>query len=110
MQFGRKDALAYAPESNDDDIRDNRDDPKKRDNRPGIKNPYIPSIFLIFRFLPIYAQVIHNAGSSMWERSDPIIPETGLPMISGGQGLGFEEAEVMSAVDRKELSRSLMRR
>ena len=57
------------------------------------------------RFLPIYAQVIHNAGASSWERSDPIIPETGLPMISGGQGLGFEEAEVMSAVDRKELSK-----
>ena len=25
-------------------------------------------------------------------------------MISGGQGLGFEEAEVMSAVDKAELS------
>ena len=44
MRFGRADALAYAPESNDDDIRDNRDDPKKRDNRPGIKNPWDPPV------------------------------------------------------------------
>ena len=51
MQFGRKDALAYAPESNDDDIRDNREDPKKRDNRPGIKNPYIFSFYITFKIL-----------------------------------------------------------
>lgn len=47
MRFGRADALAYAPESNDDDIRDNRDDPKKRDNRPGIKNPWDPPMVII---------------------------------------------------------------
>ena len=47
MRFGRADALAYAPESNDDDIRDNRDDPKKRDNRPGIKNPWDPLMTII---------------------------------------------------------------
>ena len=47
MRFGRADALAYAPESNDDDIHDNRDDPKKRDNRPGIKNPWDPLMTLI---------------------------------------------------------------
>mgnify|MGYP004512367385 CR=1 FL=1 len=52
----------------------------------------------------MYAQLIHNAGASSWERADPLIPATGLPMISGGQGLGFEEAEVMSAVDKAELS------
>lgn len=39
MTFGRIDALIYAPEGNNDDIRDNRDDPKKRDNRPGFVNP-----------------------------------------------------------------------
>lgn len=72
---------------------------------PESKTRIYSHFILPSRFLPIYAQVIHNAGASSWERSDPIIPETGLPMISGGQGLGFEEAEVMSAVDRKELSK-----
>lgn len=52
----------------------------------------------------MYAQLIHNAGAGAWERADPGIPATGLPMISGGQGLGFEEAEVMTAVDKAELS------
>ena len=41
--------------------------------------------------------------------SGPIIPETGLPMISGGQGLGFEGAEILSKVDKKERSRDRWR-
>lgn len=39
MTFGRIDSLIYAPEGNNDDIRDNRDDPKKRENRPGFLDP-----------------------------------------------------------------------
>ena len=41
----------------------------------------------------------------MWERSDPHIPATGLPALSGGQGLGFDEAEVIGNVNMEELSR-----
>ena len=46
MTFGRLDAIAYAPEGNNDDIRDNRDDPKKRDNRPGFLDPYLIFIYI----------------------------------------------------------------
>ena len=46
MTFGRLDAIAYAPEGNNDDIRDNRDDPKKRDNRPGFLDPYLLFIYI----------------------------------------------------------------
>ena len=53
MRFGRQDALAFAPEANDDDIADNRSDPKKRDNRPGIRNPYVwlSCVFITFYVL-----------------------------------------------------------
>lgn len=41
MQFGNLMNVIYAPESNDDDLRDSRDEPKKRDNRPGKLDPYL---------------------------------------------------------------------
>lgn len=41
MRFGNLTNAIYAPESNDDDLRDSRDEPKKRDNRPGIVDPYL---------------------------------------------------------------------
>ena len=41
MQFGNLMNVIYAPESNDDDLRDSRDEPKKRDTRPGKLDPYL---------------------------------------------------------------------
>ena len=105
MQFGNVMNVIYAPESNDDDLRDSRDEPKKRDNRPGKLDPYWRTGLLFCRYAVPYQEMLHSGGKTAWTTSGPIIPETGLPMISGGQGLGFEEAEVLSKVDKKDLSR-----
>lgn len=60
---------------------------------------------VLSRYAVPYQEMLHSGGRTAWTTSGPIIPETGLPMISGGQGLGFEEAEVLSKVDKKDLSR-----
>lgn len=62
-------------------------------------------VLLLCRYAVPYQEMLHSGGKTAWTTSGPIIPETGLPMISGGQGLGFEEAEVLSKVDKKDLSR-----
>ena len=60
-------------------------------------------------FAAPYQELLHSGGRTAFTMSGPIIPETGLPMISGGQGLGFEEAEILSKVDKKERSRGRWR-
>lgn len=106
MQFGNMQNVIYAPESNDDDLRDSRDEPKKRDNRPGKPDPLKRVIVLTHRYAVPYQELLHSGGRTAWQQSGPKIPETGLPMISGGQGLGFEEAEVLSGVNKEDLSRA----
>lgn len=60
---------------------------------------------VLCRYAVPYQEMLHAGGKTAWTMSGPVIPATGLPMISGGQGLGFEEAEVLSKVDKKDLSR-----
>ena len=52
-----------------------------------------------------YQQMLHSGGIQTWERSDPIIPATGLPMISGGQSMDVTEAEVLAGINKEELSK-----
>ena len=52
-----------------------------------------------------YQELLHSGGKTAWTTSGPVVPATGLPMITGTPGLGLEGAEMLSRMDKKEFSR-----
>ena len=59
---------------------------------------------MIYRYAAPYQQALHSGGADGWTQNLAVVPEAGLPSIKGGHGLGFDEAEIVNSINKKEVS------
>jgi hypothetical protein len=105
MQFGNIANIIYAPEGNNDDIRDERNDPKKRDNKPGIPDPSILLVSFIYRLKAPYEAMLHSGGREKWIPSEPAVPASGIAMDMRGKYISGNDVREITGLTEAEIRR-----